>query len=152
MASAKVVTSEDSTDFEQTLNSMLNKGYKIQNSCCNIVSRTRGPPGFTCIHSALLIKDDETLTGDELKITDKLTIDNNKRFEIRKKIHISGQDLYESFPDGSIKWLIGEIVALNEDWILTHPGTIGEEEILETGFTATQKKHIKDLLRFIHYE
>jgi len=68
-----------------------------------------------------------------------------KRLEIRKKIQKVGEKLYESVEDTDLKWLTGEIMALNEDYVLTHPDTQGTQIILEQGFTDNQKKWITNL-------
>jgi len=68
-----------------------------------------------------------------------------KRLEIRKKIQEAGKKLYESIEDEDLKWLTGEIMALNEDYVLTQPDTQGAHIILEQGFTDNQLKWIKNL-------
>ena len=68
------------------------------------------------------------------------------RLEIRKQIHNEGHDLYESCPNGSFKWLVGEIMALNEEFVLNNPDLIKTEEILGFGFSVSQAKWIIAIL------
>lgn len=69
-----------------------------------------------------------------------------KRLEIRQQIHESGRDLYESIQNEDLRYLVGEIMALNEDWIINLPNTVGAVEILSMGFTCNQKKFIENLI------
>ena len=44
-----------------------------------------------------------------------------------------------------MKWLVGEIMSLNEDWVMANPDAFGVEIILKQGFTDNQKKWITNL-------
>ena len=68
-----------------------------------------------------------------------------ERLEIRKRIQEAGEKLYESIEDEDLKWLVGEIMCLNEYWVMENPDTYGAELILSQGFTDNQKKWITNL-------
>jgi len=68
-----------------------------------------------------------------------------KKLEIRKRIQEAGEKLYESIEDEDLKWLVGEIMCLNEYWVMENPDTYGAELILSQGFTDNQKKWITNL-------
>ena len=73
--------------------------------------------------------------------------------EIRKKIQASGNDFYESLPEGPLQHLAGDIMGLNEEYVLNHQGydntTVGTLSILKTGFTTNQKNWLTDLKKIV---
>ena len=72
-------------------------------------------------------------------------LDLEERFEIRRMIHQSGRKIYESIEDRDLRYLVGDIMARNEDWVLNHKETIAAEAILQQGFTDTQLNFIKNI-------
>ena len=70
------------------------------------------------------------------------------RIEIRKQIQSAGNGLYDDIPDGPLKWIVGEIMNLNEDYVINHsePGlSNGAYDILDNGFTLNQLQWITEL-------
>jgi hypothetical protein len=67
----------------------------------------------------------------------------DKRLEIRKQIQKAGYDYYTSFPDGNLKWIVGELMSLNEDRVLAYPETYGSEYILKHGLTENQHEFVE---------
>ena len=71
-----------------------------------------------------------------------------QRNQIRKTIQDAGRVFYKSLPEGSLRWIAGEIMALNEDYVLNHSGknaTGNTDLILRDGFTKNQKKFLKKI-------
>ena len=68
----------------------------------------------------------------------------DERMKIRKRIQERGTPMYDLF-EPPLKYLIGEIMALNEEWCLNHPDTYGYDTILDHGFNANQLKYIEAL-------
>jgi len=68
-----------------------------------------------------------------------------ERFEIRKKIQSMGKAIYESIKNEDLKYLAGELMSKNEDWVLNHRDTEGAEIILRQGFSDNQLIFIKNL-------
>ena len=67
------------------------------------------------------------------------------RLEIRIAIQIAGEELYESIPTGPLKWLVGDIMANNEEYVLNNIGNVGADDILNNGFTVNQLEWINEL-------
>jgi hypothetical protein len=70
------------------------------------------------------------------------------RIEIRKQIQSAGDGLYEDIPQGPLKWIVGEIINLNEEYVLNHSEpemTKGAYDILNNGFTLNQLQWIIEL-------
>ena len=71
-----------------------------------------------------------------------------ERIYIRKQIHASGNKLYDDIPQGPLKWIVGEIMNLNEEYVLNH-SNIGMNnaayDIMHTGFTINQLQWITEL-------
>ena len=68
-----------------------------------------------------------------------------ERFEIRKKIQSIGKAIYESIKNEDLKYLVGELMSKNEDWVLNHRDTEGAKIILRQGFSDNQLIFIKNL-------
>ena len=75
------------------------------------------------------------------------------RLEIRKTIQASGNDFYNSLPEGPLQQLAGEIMGRNEEYVLNHSGventTVGALSILRDGFTTNQKNWLRDLKKIV---
>jgi len=67
------------------------------------------------------------------------------RLEIRKQIQDVADELYESIPNGPLKYIVGDIMANNEEYVLNNFDTVGTEYILHQGFTVNQLKWITEL-------
>lgn len=67
------------------------------------------------------------------------------RLHFRKLIQSAGKELFHSIEDKDLKYLVGDLMSKNEDWVLNHQHTYGAERILEEGFTETQEEWIKNL-------
>ena len=65
-----------------------------------------------------------------------------KRTDYRRAIHTNGKWLYERYPE-PMQDLIGEVMALNEEYCLNNPGTIKADEIWDSGFSPNQIKFIE---------
>jgi len=75
-----------------------------------------------------------------------------ERIVVRKTIHVSGNDFYESLPKGALQHLAGEIMGLNEEYVLNHSGceeTYGTLSILKDGFTTNQKNWLNELKKLL---
>ena len=70
---------------------------------------------------------------------------DSERIRIREIIQNAAGDLYNSIADEDLKWLVGSIISLNEEYVINNPDTIGAQEILENGFTDNQKTWIINL-------
>jgi len=77
------------------------------------------------------------------------------RIEVRKTIQASGNDFYESLPEGPLQHLAGDIMGHNEEYVLNHSGyeeTVGTLSILRDGFTTNQKNWLRDLKTIVEAE
>ena len=68
-----------------------------------------------------------------------------ERLEIRKKIQMAGNRLYESIENRVLQNIAGELMAKNEDFVLNNKDTFGAVDILNRGFTTNQRKWLKEL-------
>ena len=68
------------------------------------------------------------------------------RIEIRRKIHMAGNEFYQSIKDRIVQNIAGEFMGLNEEYVLNHQDeneTYGTQNILANGFTTNQRRWIK---------
>lgn len=69
------------------------------------------------------------------------------RKKMKEQVLTKGKEVMDNSPD-PFKWLIGEIIDHNiESWIYNklRDETIGQETVLETGFTTNQLKWINQV-------
>jgi len=74
----------------------------------------------------------------------------DKRLKIRQDINIAGNEFFKNLYNlnNDLGYVAGEIMALNEDYVLNH---YGEEEtnqtvdILRTGFSTNQRRFLERL-------
>lgn len=76
----------------------------------------------------------------------------SNRIEIRKTINNVGKDFFDSLDNNlylrSLQNLTGEIMGLNEEYVLNHQGedeTFATLSILRTGFMVNQKAWLSDI-------
>ena len=67
--------------------------------------------------------------------------------DLRKRIQLAGMPFIESLP-GELQNLAGDLMGLNEDWVILHPDTLGADFILDTGFTDNQQRWLRELVPF----
>lgn len=67
------------------------------------------------------------------------------RLEVRIAIQVASEELYESISHGPLKWLVGDIISKNEDYVLNNPGSAATDDILNNGFTHNQLTWINEL-------
>lgn len=79
---------------------------------------------------------------------------NFERLEIRTIIKEKGFDFYLKLGKTSknLQHIAGEIMALNEDYVLNNKNTIGTNTILNTGFTLNQKILLIELEKELYLE
>ena len=71
---------------------------------------------------------------------------DNHRLALRKQIHLAGHDFFESLSDiPELQNVAGEFMAMNEDWCIIHPYTVGFDERTKSGFSQNQKHFIERL-------
>jgi hypothetical protein len=72
----------------------------------------------------------------------------NEKLALRKRIHAAGHAFFESLSDiKDLQNIAGEFMALNEDWCLLNPDTVGFQSIMRTGFSDNQKHFIERLAK-----
>ena len=72
--------------------------------------------------------------------------DLEQRMIYRRAIQANGAWMLNELPE-VMKDLVGDIMALNEEYCLNHPNTYGEAEIWDTGFSTNQKKWIERIAK-----
>ena len=74
---------------------------------------------------------------------------HEKRMRIREMIQDAGMEYYESIPIEPLQDIVGELMAINEDYVLNHPGTIGAASILKNALTVNQMAFIEEMLAML---
>lgn len=64
---------------------------------------------------------------------------------IRKMINKAAGDFFNSIEDEDLQNLTGEIMSLNEEWVLNNLHTYGAEVIMKHGLKQNQRKWIDNL-------
>lgn len=67
------------------------------------------------------------------------------RMRIRKMINKAAGDFFNSIEDEDLQNLTGEIMSLNEEWVLNNLHTYGAEVIMKHGLKQNQRKWIDNL-------
>ena len=68
--------------------------------------------------------------------------------DLRRRIQEAGAPFINSLPE-ELHNIAGAFMELNEDWTILHPQTVGEDFILEMGFTDNQKHFLERLVPLI---